>query len=389
MKHIMKSGFRLSMNTPIRIGIIGGGQLGKMIAQEAKKLSFSIIILDPTKDCPASSLADEQIVADFADRNAIIELAKKSDILTYEIELSNAQVLRELEEEHTIAPSSYTLKIVQDKLLQRRVLKEHNLPVPEFEEVNSRESLLEALNRLGYPAILKARRGSYDGRGNFLIKSSNDIEEALKFMYNKPSFLEEFVPFSKEVSIMVTKNFDGEVTSFPLVENIHRDNILHLTMAPARVNESIKEEAKSVAEKTMRVLKGAGIFGIEMFVADKVMINEIAPRPHNSGHYSIEACDISQFEMHLRAILNLPLPKPRLLTPACMINIISDESYDEYAIEGLDDLLSIEGVTLHIYGKKLAKKGRKLGHITATDTSIEGAISKAEKARSLLKLVSI
>ncbi len=389
MEHIVASKFRLSMNNPIRIGIIGGGQLGKMIAQEAKKTSFSIIILDPARDCPASVLADEQIVAAFDDKDAIIELARRSDILTYEIELANSQALRELEEEgYKVAPSSYTLKIIQDKLLQKQILSEHNLPVPAFEEVNSREELLEALDRLGYPAVLKARRGSYDGRGNFIINNSNDIDEALKFMSYKPSYLEEFVPFSKEVSIMVARNFNDEVTSFPLVENIHRDSILYLTIAPARVDASIKEEATRVAENTMRVLKGAGIFGIEMFVADKIMINEIAPRPHNSGHYSIEACDISQFEMHLRAILNLPLPKPRLLTPAAMINILGNLD-GKYAIEGIDDIFTLDGVTLHIYGKKLAKKGRKLGHITTTATDIDRAIEKAEKARSLLKLVSL
>ncbi len=389
MEHIVASKFRLSMNNPIRIGIIGGGQLGKMIAQEAKKMSFSIIILDPARDCPASVLADEQIVAAFDDKDAIIELARRSDILTYEIELANSQALRELEEEgYKVAPSSYTLKIIQDKLLQKQILSEHNLPVPAFEKVNSREELLEALDRLGYPAVLKARRGSYDGRGNFIINNSNDIDEALKFMSDKPSYLEEFVPFSKEVSIMVARNFNDEVTSFPLVENIHRDSILYLTIAPARVDASIKEEATRVAEDTMRVLKGAGIFGIEMFVADKIMINEIAPRPHNSGHYSIEACDISQFEMHLRAILNLPLPKPRLLTPATMINLLGNLD-GRYAIEGIDDIFTLDGVTLHIYGKKLAKKGRKLGHITTTATDIGIAIEKAEKARSLLKLVSL
>ena len=388
MEHIIKTKFRLSINNPVRIGIIGGGQLGKMIAQEAKKMSFAVIILDPTRDCPAAQLADEHIVAEFDDKDAIIELAERSDILTYEIELANSQALRELEEQgYKVAPSSYTLKIIQDKLLQKKVLKEHNLPVPEFEEVSSREGLVKALDRLGYPAVLKARRGSYDGRGNLLIKSSNDIDEALKFMSNKPSFLEEYVNFSKEVSIMVARNFDDEVRSFPLVENVHRDSILYLTIAPAEVDDRIKEEAAMVAENTMRVLKGAGIFGIEMFVADKVIINEIAPRPHNSGHYTIEACDISQFEMHLRAILNLPLPKPRLLTPAAMVNILGDKD-GEYVIEGMDDIFAMDGISLHIYGKKMAKKGRKLGHITATATDTSRAIENAEKARRLLRLLT-
>ncbi len=383
----LESKLRLPVSNPLKIGIIGGGQLGKMIAQEAKRMSINVIILDPTEDCPASSLSDKHIVADFDDKEAIIELAKQVDVLTYEIELANIDALRILEEQgFKVCPSSYTLAIIQDKLLQRKTLKANNLPVPRFEEVYSRESLLKALDRLGYPAVLKARRGSYDGRGNFIIRDEKDVDGALRFIHNKPSFLEEFVNFSKEVSIMVARN-SSSTTSFPLAENIHRDNILYQTIVPASVDESIKEEAIKVAENTIRVLRGSGIFGIEMFVADGVLINEIAPRPHNSGHYSIEACDISQFEMHIRAILDLPLPKPRLLTPVSMVNILGDDSYDNYAIEGIDDVLSLPGVSLHVYGKKVARKGRKLGHITAIDENLEDAIAKAEKARSMLRIV--
>lgn len=387
MSHTL-SRFRLSLEKPVRIGIIGGGQLGKMIAQEAYRMGFSVLVLDPSDDCPASRLADEHIVADFNDEQSIIRLAERCDILTYEIELANAKVLAKLEERgYKVSPSSYTLRMIQDKLTQREVLRKNNLPVPRFIEVNSKESLLTALDELGYPAVLKARRGSYDGRGNFTIKDKSDIDEALELISSRPSFLEEFVNFEKEVSIMVARSVSNEVTTFPLVENIHRDHILYLTIAPARVDEKIREEAAFIAERCMTVLRGAGIFGIEMFVADRIFINEIAPRPHNSGHYSIEACDISQFEMHIRAILDLPLPKPKLLTPAAMINILGDTSYERYSIEGIDQALSIPNVRIHIYGKKESKRGRKLGHITAIADSQEEAILKAEKARSMIRIV--
>ncbi|MEM2856847.1 MAG: 5-(carboxyamino)imidazole ribonucleotide synthase [Candidatus Nitrosocaldaceae archaeon] len=388
MSYTITSKFRLSLDKPLRLGIIGGGQLGKMIAQEAYRMGLSVVILDPTKDCPASKLADEHIVADFDNEDAIIELAKRSDILTYEIELANAFILSRLEREgYRVAPSSYTLNIIQDKLIQRKILKENNIPVPRFEEVNSRDTLLAALDKLGYPAILKARRGSYDGRGNFVIRDKNDIDTALYFIANKPSFLEEFVNYSKEVSIMVARNVSNSIATFPLVENIHRDSILYLTLAPAKVDEKIKEEAENIANKCMNILKGAGIFGIEMFVNDRILVNEIAPRPHNSGHYSIEACDISQFEMHIRAILDLPLHNPKLLTAAAMVNILGDLSHVKYVIEGIDHALTLPNVRIHIYGKKESKKGRKLGHITALADSVEEAASKAERARSMIRIV--
>ncbi len=379
----------LSTLKPITIGIIGGGQLGKMLITAAKKLSLNVIILDPSKDCPASSLADEHIIANFNDKDAIIRLAEKCDIITYEIELANVDALKELEEQgYKVVPSSYTLSIIQDKLLQRRFMKDNGLPVPKFIPINSKDDLLYALKELGYPALLKVRYGSYDGRGNFVIKSNNDIDMALKFMSNKDCFLEEYVNFTKELSIIVARNYNN-ITSFPLVENIHKNNILHLTIAPARVDDNTKKEAISIAEKCIDVLKGVGIFCIELFLTDKLLINEIAPRVHNSGHYSIEACDISQFDMHVRAILNLPLVKPRLLSPAVMINILGEEYHEIYKIEGIEQVLALEGTNIHIYGKRSSNKQRKLGHITVLADNIEEAIRRAEYARSLIKITGV
>ncbi|MGH9933585.1 MAG: 5-(carboxyamino)imidazole ribonucleotide synthase, partial [Nitrososphaerales archaeon] len=254
----------LAIDNPVRIGIIGGGQLGKMLAQEAKRMSFNVIILDPTPDCPAAVVSDKQIVADFKDEEAIKKLAAESDVVTYEIELGNSDILMRLESAgHVIHPSAETLRTIQDKLLQKRVLRKHGIPVPDFEEITSEKSLFEALDKFGYPAVLKARRDSYDGRGNFLIRSRNDISRALEFVRDKQCFLERFVKFTREVSIMVGRNAAGQIASFPVVENIHKNNVLDMTIAPARVSNTIKQKAQKISTKTMKVLKGSGIFGIE------------------------------------------------------------------------------------------------------------------------------
>jgi 5-(carboxyamino)imidazole ribonucleotide synthase len=269
------------------------------------------------------------------------------------------------------------------------MLNENKVPVPEFMEVRTKEDLVKALEKFEFPAMLKARFDSYDGRGNFLIESKEQVNDAVEFLKSRRCFLEEYVPFVKEISVMIARNGSGQVVSHPVVENIHKNNILDVTIAPARISEKARKEANRVADATVRLLKGMGIFGIEMFLTkdDKVLVNEIAPRPHNSGHYSIEACSISQFEQHIRAILNLPLIEPVLLTPAVMINIIGEDGSDRpYAVEGMKNVLAIPGASLHIYGKATARKGRKLGHITVVDSDIENAIQKAREARSLIKI---
>jgi 5-(carboxyamino)imidazole ribonucleotide synthase len=380
-----------TIDDSIRIGIIGGGQLGKMLSQEAKRMSFYVTILDPTPDCPASVVSDRQIVADFKDESAIKKLAAESDVITYEIELANSDILAQLEREgHIVHPSAETLRVIQDKLLQKNVLSKNGIPVPDFEEVTSETSLLSALAKFGYPSVLKARRDSYDGRGNFVIKNKNDLPEALEFLRNKQCFLENFISFTKEVSIMVARNKSGQIISFPVVENIHKNHVLDMTIAPARVSNLVKQRVRKIAVKVMQTLKGSGIFGIEMFVTKNgsVLINEIAPRPHNSGHYTIEACNISQFEQHIRAILDLPLIEPRLLSSAAMVNILGEDDCEgAYAIRGIKEMMTIPGAKLHIYGKKTSKRGRKIGHITVTDKTVVGAIAKARKAKETIRVL--
>ena len=380
------------MDRPICVGIIGGGQLGKMIAHEARRMSLKVIILDPTEGCPASRIADEQIVADFKDESAIMKLAEKCDVLTYEIELANSAALKDLEAKRfPVRPAPETLRIIQNKHRQKLFLQEHRIAVPEFALVRSEEHLHELCKKFGFPAMLKACEDSYDGRGNFLIASKSKVHEAFDYFAGRECMLEKFVPFTKEISIMVARNPTGQIESFPVAENIHKNSILDTTIVPARISRKAELKAKKVAERTMEVLHGAGIFGIEMFVTKKggVLVNEVAPRPHNSGHYTNEACSVSQFEQHLRAVLDLPLSRPELLSPAAMVNILGAEnSNGPYAVKGLTRLLGVQGVKLYVYGKKTSKPRRKLGHITATGRTVKEALARAAKARRAVELVN-
>ena len=382
----------LAIERPVRVGIIGGGQLGKMIAHEARRMSLKVIVMDPTEGCPASSIADEQIVADFKDEDAIMQLAEKSDVLTYEIELANSAALKTLEvRRYPVRPAPETLHIIQNKFRQKSFLRQHKIDVADFERVRSEDHLYQLCDNFGFPVMLKACENSYDGRGNFLITSREQVPEAFNFFSGNELMVEKFVPFTKEISIMVARNPSGEVASFPVAENIHKNGILDTSIVPAGINQEVELKAKMMSEMAMEVLKGAGIFGIEMFVTKKgdVLINEIAPRPHNSGHYTNEACSVSQFEQHLRAVLDLPLSKPELLCPAVMVNILGNEhSSGSYVIKGLRRLLSVPSVKLYVYGKKTSKPGRKLGHITATGRTVDEALRRATNARNSFELTA-
>ncbi len=372
----------------LRLGIIGGGQLGKMLALEAKRMSLQITILDPDRYCPAASVADQVIVSNFKDEKAIHQLAEVSDIMTYEIELANSKVLQELESrKYPVHPAPRTLKIIQNKLKQKQFLRMKGIPIADFEIAISEIQVRRICTEFGFPALLKACEDSYDGRGNFLIHKEDDIQEGLKYFFNRKCIIEKFVPFAKEISVMVARNTLGQVESFPVVENLHVKNILVTTIAPARIPKDTIKKASRLAERAVETLDGAGIFGVEMFVKKNgdVLINEIAPRPHNSGHYSIEACSISQFEQHIRAILGLPLTRPRLLCAAVMVNILGPDKYcGPYSLCGITEAFSIQGLKLHLYGKGITKPRRKLGHVTITAETIEDALAKANLARKAL-----
>ncbi|HEX7275396.1 MAG TPA: 5-(carboxyamino)imidazole ribonucleotide synthase, partial [Nitrososphaeraceae archaeon] len=311
----------------------------------------------------------------------------KSDVLTYEIELANSTVLKDLESNGLpVHPSPDVLNIIQNKLRQKKFLKSKGIPVPEFEEVTSIEQARKICKEFDYPLVLKACEDSYDGRGNYLIRSSSDVEKGIRYFEGRKCMIEKFIQFTKEISIMVGRNTRGKIASFPVVHNIHINNILDTTIVPAGINSKIEANARSIGEKVVKSLKGVGIFGIEMFLEDnKLMINEIAPRPHNSGHYSIEACSVSQFELHIRAILGLPLVKPRLMTPVVMTNILGIPNYTgEYSLNGIDKALAISGMKLHLYGKRITKPQRKLGHFTITAESTQEALSRTRQVRKIL-----
>ena len=371
---------KFSINKPIRLGIVGGGQLGKMMAFEAKRMFMKVIILDPSKDCPASSLADKLIIGDFSDEQKIYDLSREADIITFEIELANATALNNLEESgFVVHPSPKTLSIIQNKYRQKKFLRENMITVPDFELVSSKEQLMDYCSNSGFPVLLKACEDSYDGRGNYLIRSEIEIGKALAYFSDRQIMVEKFVNFKKEISIMVARNSSGTISYFPIAENIHEDHILKTSIIPARISKETEGKAIDLAIMTMKSLKGSGIFGIEMFVdeEDNVLINEIAPRPHNSGHYSIEACSISQFEQHIRAILNYPLLQPILLSNAVMINILGPNNYTgPYEITGIDELFGIPGVKIHIYGKLETKPRRKLGHVTIVSNNSDPILTK-------------
>lgn len=364
-----------------------------MIAQEAKRMSLRVIILDPDPECPASAIADDHLIADFKSQTAIQKLSRLVDVVTYEIELANSDVLIDINlEKKIIHPAPETLKIIQNKYRQKMFLKEKNLPVPKFAIVEDTAQMENVLLSKGFPLILKACEDSYDGRGNRLIHSEADILSAASTFGRGKYMVEEVIDFKKELSVMVARNELGQVTSFPVAENKHSDNILDTTIVPARTSKPVEMMARKVAEQTIEALKGSGIFCVEMFLNrnDEILINEIAPRPHNSGHYSIEGCSVSQFEHHIRSILNLPLTNPRLISPTVMVNILGPGEFEgEYYLNGLHELLSIEGLRLHLYGKRISKPKRKLGHITITSESLSEAIDKSRKAKSNLKIMSM
>lgn len=367
------------------LGMIGGGQLGMMITEAAKKMPehiSKIIVLDPVQNCPASQVGAEQIVADFKDKNAIEELAKRADIITYEIESGDSDVLKLVEKDAEINPSPETLKIIQDKFLQKSFLLQNNIPVPEFLQVESVSDLEKGLQKFGYPSLLKARRDAYDGRGNFKINSPKQIQEAFDYFEKKNLMLERFVSFKMEVSVIAARNTKGQIKTFPLVENIHEDNILRQTIAPARTSEKIAKKAEEIAKTTMNVLKGAGVFGIEMFVTEnnEIIINEIAPRVHNSGHHTLQSSETSQFEQHLRAILGLELGDTTLLHPTIMYNILGSKNFEgEYRPIELSD----QNVFLKMYGKKISKPLRKLGHFNLVGKQGETMDQMLKKLESL------
>jgi len=357
------------------IGIIGGGQLGRMMAISAREMGFLVAVLDPTPNSPCGQVADIEITANYDDLEAIKELASVSDVITYEFENIDYEALTWLEENANLPQGSHLLRITQDRGTEKSAIQEIGLQVAPFRLVENQEQLAEAVEEIGFPSVLKTCRGGYDGKGQFVLKQKEDIELAGKLLDSGGCILEAWVPFQKEVSVIVTRNPAGEVKAFPVAENIHVENILHQSIVPARISEIRETKAKEMAMKLASEFQLVGTLAVEMFVTEdgEIYINELAPRPHNSGHYSIDACETSQFEQHVRSVCNWPLGETTLLRPVVMTNILG-----EHVQPLLEKVSQLSSVKVHLYGKAEAKVKRKMGHVTVLGQTVEEALKKSD-----------
>jgi 5-(carboxyamino)imidazole ribonucleotide synthase len=369
-----------------RLGIIGGGQLGRMMASKAKQMGFFVAVLDPTSNSPAGQFADVEIVGDFYDAQKLQELVRLSEVATYDIEHIDALFLSKLSESgFHIHPAPQVLATIQDKLRQKEILAQHGIPVPRFQQADKVD--FESCSRFGFPLVQKLRFGGYDGRGVKILGSREDLATALP----GESILEEHVALEKELAVMVARSASGEVKCYPVVEMQFAapGNILEILIAPAFLAQEQQRRAQEIAVACVEALQGVGVFGIELFYSrqGELLVNEIAPRPHNSGHYTIEACATSQFEQHLRAILGLPLGSTQLLRPAVMLNLLGEPNGAGLPVlEGLREALAIPGLSFHWYGKAETRPLRKMGHVTILDENIEDALQKARRVREVLRV---
>lgn len=368
------------------IGIIGGGQLGRMLTEAAQKLGFKVIVLDPGENCPAKQVGAEQIEGSWKDPAKIKELIEQSDYVTIEIEHIDVDTLEKYQDKH-INPKPGTIRLIQDKYNQKVFLKNNNLETAEFTEITDEDQAKEVLAKYGGKMILKSKTDAYDGRGNEVVNSTEDLAKALERFAGYGLYAEKLVDFKKELAVMVAKDFNGKIVSFPVVETIHKRNICEEVFAPAQISDEVAEKAKNLAEQVVSKLEGAGIYGVELFLDqdDNVLINEIAPRVHNSGHYTMDGCNVSQFEQNIRAISNMELVEPTLSKPTAMVNILGERD-GPVELSGIDEAEKIPGVSVYLYGKSPTKVDRKMGHINAVAGTIEESIENAKEARRLISI---
>jgi len=369
------------------IGVIGGGQLGRMFALDAKRMGYHVLTLDPQEHSPCGQIADEQIVAAYSDLRAIEELGRRSDVITYEFENIDIASVRHLEAmSHRVAPSSSVLLVTQNRLREKEFLRDAGLATTDFARVAGFEELEAAAERIGFPAILKTAAGGYDGKGQWPASSLVQARAALTAADGAELIWERRVDLACELSVISTRNARDEIVAYPVAENTHDRGILSMTIAPARVDEATALLAQRMAETVGHRLKIVGTYCVEFFLstAGELLVNEIAPRPHNSGHYTIDVTPCSQYEQHVRAICDLPLSPPRLLTNAVMLNILGDGTGDH--LDGVAELLSDPAIVLHVYGKRHAVARRKMGHFTMLVDGPVGddAIARAHAAHAKL-----
>ena len=384
MVHYFSSNFTL--------GILGGGQLGKMLLYETRKFDIKTSVLDPSKNAPCKIACDTFEVGDLMDFETVYNFGKKVDVLTFEIEHVNIEALESLEKEGvTVYPSSNTLRNINDKITQKKFYQTHQIPTSAFQIFNSKDELIVAINKyeIRYPFVWKQSTGGYDGMGVCIVKNKEDLAN----VKNIPCIAEKLIPFVNELAVIVSRNPNGEVASYPVVEmEFHPEaNQVEYVICPARIENNIAERAKKIAEKVSNSFEHVGLLAVELFQTEEgeILVNEVAPRPHNSGHFSIEGSLTNQFEQHIRAILNLPLGNTKSKIAAIMVNLVGEEGYigDAY-YKNLEQILSLEGVTPHIYGKKQTRPFRKMGHVTIVNNDISKARKIAELVKKTIKVIN-
>ncbi|MCM3412396.1 5-(carboxyamino)imidazole ribonucleotide synthase [Metabacillus litoralis] len=358
------------------IGIIGGGQLGRMMAIAARQLGYRIAVLDPTEDCPCGQIADIEITAGYDELDAIKRLAEVSDVITYEFENIDYTALRWLEENANLPQKSSLLLLTQDRETEKAAIEKAGCEVAPYQIIHNDEELYKAVAKLEYPSVLKTCRGGYDGKGQRVLRSDQDLEEAKQLLSQGTCILEKWVAFEKEISVIVTRSVSGETKTFPVAENVHKDNILYQSIVPARVSDEVIQKAEQLAIKLSNSFVLVGTLAVEMFLTKNgdIYINELAPRPHNSGHYTIDLCETDQFEQHIRAVCGLPLGRTTLLQSGMMVNLLGED------LSIVSDQLSLlKDAKLHLYGKKDPVAKRKMGHITFISETIEKDINKVNQ----------
>lgn len=370
-----------------RIGVLGGGQLGRMMALAGSNLGYHFVTLDPTPECPCGQLT-EQIVAGYDDKKAARLLAERSDVITYEFENVDVEVAELLERLSYVPQGSKLLYTTQHRLREKAAVEAAGVKVAPYAEIRSEMELREAVSRLGIPSVLKTVTGGYDGKGQWVIKSEAEIGPAYTELSRAGTelVLEQFIPFVKELSVIAARSPRGEVRTFPVAENIHVDNILHISIVPARVEESALRQAEQLAVRIAESMEVVGLLAVEMFLTEvgELYVNELAPRPHNSGHYTMEACTTSQFEQHVRAICNLPLGKTSLLSPVVMVNVLGEH------MDAVAKALTEEDLTwanskvvpkLHLYGKNGSAPKRKMGHINLLCSHVQDGLDWIQQTK--------
>ena len=375
-----------------KLGILGGGQLGKMMLYNTRKFDINTSVLDPNNEAPSRLACNHFVQGDLMDFETVFNFGKKVDTLTIEIENVNVEALKALEKEGVkVYPDSKTLATIQNKAEQKRFYTKHQLPTAAFKAYNNKSTLEKAVseNVQSLPFVWKSARFGYDGNGVKIIRKHSDLDQ----LPNGECIAEDLIPFKNELAVIVARNPNGEVKSYPVVEmEFHPEaNQVEYVLCPARIPESVAKKATDVALKTAAAFQHVGLLAVEMFLTqnDNILINEVAPRPHNSGHQTIEASQTSQFEQHLRAILNLPLGSTKNKACGVMVNLVGAEGHQGAVVyKNIEAIMALEGVTPHIYGKKMTRPFRKMGHVTIVNSSIEKAREIAQKVKESINVIS-